>query len=425
MTYNPVRIITVTGRQLSESSDLTVQIGSLATGKNYLLLEKNGYYWTVSINAILLWESGISLTDPVSSALTAKLDDIFVQKYTDMSVPYKTSKGNYLKKLDVFNPISNKGWTVSYGTTENAAIRNEEGLKGSLDDLILTSDLDMTNMLVAVNGVFHRTTLYNGEIYVHDGFRTIRLTDRKDVTVMDTTGIGGHTVVPLTSSNSSHGTYNGVCRVTVPGGVQNKTVLLVVDGFLYHLDTEVLKYLSNTVIGIKTDKLPLIQQFRHNPRTLQRRDILKDSLEQGSSRYVDDYAKLFLTDSGVVPTAPLNTLDFQTSRLFHYHSFLIVINNPSIYMTTKHVDSIDVRGMYFDFSDKPLSGAVELGCGLCPSYLIHKEDGGRRQVLISTQDHDTDDYRLTVNPLYLTKLYDDLQPVSSNVRARFVDYVSA
>jgi hypothetical protein len=422
MVYVPIRTVEQRGYTLVESTDLTKVLSTFIGKKVFLVLEKNRTKYVIDLAKVLLNETELVLTNTVSSALTNRLSDLFVTRYLRTDIPVTNINGTYDNRLRVFNPISYKDYRVNYTSVDTPNDIDNPIRKGFLDDLVISASSPLTNKLVAVNGVFHRTTLFQDKLYVLDGFRTMRISNFKDVTMVDTSKIGGHTVIPLTSGNVSQTTYNGLATIDAGVSLKDKTVFLVVDGYFYHMDTEVFYLADSNHLKVKTNKLPLISQLRHNPRTLQVPDRFGEDASQNSRKYNDDYADLFLNNRSV-PANTFTTRDFQYSRLTHYHSFLVVINNPSLFCLSTVLLPTGTPQLYSDMSMKVSSGVMSYGEGLCPSYLILRDPHGRKSVFIQRQDYSRDYQNDTVNPAYIPGITQDLD-TGPETFCRFVDYAS-
>lgn len=423
MAYTPIRTIVITDGRLTESSDLTVPVSSFSGKDAYLVLEKNLAHFTIEIGKITLFESDIDLSAPINTAFATKLNDAFVVQYGKAGIPMKNDRGTYDKRLRVFSPVSYKGYKVQITSINTPNIVDDMSKKGFLDDLVISTREDISNMLVAVNGVFHKTTIHNGKLYVMDGFRTMRVSNRKDVTIVDTKHLGGHSIIPLTAGNVSQATYNGIATIKTGVSLRNKTVFLVVDGYFYHKEANVFYYADDKTIKVMTNKLPLIQQFRHNPRTITRLDRYGQDASQSSRKYSDGYDALFLNKRQVA-MSNFTTLAFQLSRLRAYHSFLVVVDNPSVFPVSAEVLPTGTPQFYSDMEDRVLSGMMSYSAGLCPSYLILKDPFKRKSIFIQKQDNDLDWQRESLSPQFVPSLISDPSP-AANIPARFVDYVSA
>lgn len=423
MTYVPQRIITVTNRRLTESTDLTQPLTAYQSIESYLVVVKNLTNYVVSLPQIFLLAQGIDFTQPVATALTAVLTDQFVAQYGTTTIPVTNTQGSYSKRMKVYDGIAYKSDVVHFTSTDQTDIVDDMRLKGTLDDLMITSDQDLSQCLVAVNGVFHKTAWLNDKLYVLDGFRTMRLSDAKDVTVVDTSLIGGHTIIPITPSMVSLTAYNGTAYLTLPQSIAGKTAFLVVDGYFYHLDAKIFNIADATHIRIPMGRLPLISQFRHNPRTVYRQDRYGDSVSQQSTKYTDAYTSLFLNQSQL-PTATFQTTAFQLSRLSAFHSFVVVVNNPALYVQSAELIPSGNPQYYSDYSNQTISGMMVYGCGLCPSYLIKEDPWKRKSIFIQKQDNDTDLWLQSYHPRFVPAL--DADPrAAAQISARLIDYISA
>jgi hypothetical protein len=423
MVYTPIRTVEYAGHKLTESVDLTRPLSTFINKTSFLVLEKNLTKYVIDLSNVILNEINLNFTNPISSALTSRLSDAFVIRYQRTDIPVLNEDGVYSKRLRVFNPISYKDYKTQFTSIDTPSDVDNVTRKGFLDDLVISSSANMTNQLVAVNGVFHRTTMFQNKRYVLDGFRTMRISDYKDVTVVDTSRIGGHSVIPLTTSNVSLTTYNGIATINSGVSLKNKTVFLVIDGYFYHMDTDVFYYAGESHLKVKVNKLPLLSQFRHNPRTLQITDRYGEGASQSSRKYIDTYAALFLNNR-TVSTSTFTTRDFQYSRLTHYHSFLVVVNNSSLFSLSTVLLPTGTPQYYTDMSTKISSGMLSYGEGLSPSYVIQRDPYGRKNVLIQEQNYDVSYEKETVNPIFIPSLISEPEK-GAQAFCRFVDYVSS
>lgn len=423
MVYTPIRTVEYSGYKLTESVDLTRPLSTFVNNHSFLVLEKNLAKYVIDLSKIILNERDLNLTSPVSTVLADRLSDIFVIRYQRTDIPVLNNENVYMNRLRVFNPVSYKDYQVQYTSIDTPNDVDNPTRKGFLDDLVISSKSDISNCLVAVNGVFHKTTLYQNKLYVLDGFRTMRISDYKDVTLVDTSRIGGHSVIPITTSNTTLETFNGVATINAGVSLKNKTVFLVIDGYFYHLDSEVFHYAGDNHLKVAVNKLLLLSQFRHNPRTLQITDRFGEGASQSSRKYSDTFSTLFLNNRAV-PSSTLNTRNFQYSRLTHYHSFLVVVNNPTLFIQSQVILPTSIPQYYSDMENKVVSGMLSYGEGLCPSYLIRRDPHGRKNIFIQKQDYDVDYHKETVNPAFISGLVTEPEK-GSNAFCRFVDYVSS
>ena len=430
MTYVPIKYIVINGTSISEYTDLTVITNTLLGKNGYLVVANSttGALYSLSISNMSMFTPQINLATAIGTTFNSLFTDLFVQQYMNNHIPIAQQSGYYKNRVKVLNPISYKNWGVNFTSVNTPTTINDPLNIGTLDDLAINFSDDPTipdfnNSLVAVNGVFHKTTVFEDQLYVLDGFRTMRISGRKDTTLVDTSAIGGHTVLPLTTSNVSQRAYNEYAYITLPSSIAGKTIAIVIDGYFYHLNNHVLDVLSDTLIGIRTNLLPLVQQFRHNPRTMYEVNRLGPAAPQNSTRYTDPYELMFIGNKQV-PSSTFDTLAFQYSRLTAFHSFLVIFNNGNIFNQEREVIPTGTPRFYYDYTTLPLDGMLQYGCGLCPSYLIHKEPKYRSQIFISGYDNDMDLQNLSMNPSFIPDLIPDPER-AAHLPAKFVDYVSA
>ena len=423
MSYSLIKTITVRGHHLIESTDLSKTLGSFSHTESYIVVQRNLRPRVLDLGALANQLPFSTLTASLQSFLPPLLTDQFVERYAVHHIPVQNGSATYDKRLVVFNPLAYKNYQVHFTSVNTPEIVDDVSKKGFLDDLVILSDQDMSQYLVAVNGVFHRTVFQEGKLYVLDGFRTMRVSGRKDITVVDTKDIGGHSIVPLTPANVTHSPYLKPATITLEQSIQGKTVLPVIDGYFYHMKYEVLGVIDAQHLLLHTNKLLLTQQFRHNPRTMRRLDLYGDDAKQTSRKYHDDYSGIFLEDK-IYPVAALQTADFQYSRLTTFHSFLVVFNNAHLYPVEVDVLATGTPQFYEDPAERVLSGMLNYNCGLCPSYLLWRDVYGRKTILLSDQDTDVDWQDHSIAPQYVTSLIKE-NDTQVNLPAQFIDYVSA
>lgn len=424
MTYVPTKIIIQENMRLVESDDLTKSLIQYTLKPSYLLVTRNNFNYVISLSQILTFLPKINLSQRLIDFISPLLNDEFIERFSADYIPIKNNKGFYNKCLKVFNPLSYKDYQVSFTSINTPEIIDDETQRGFLDDLVVTGDENLSNSLVSVNGVFHRTSFINNKLYVHDGFRTFRVSQKKDIALIDTSDLGGHQTVPITQSMINQSDWQKPAILTSPVSFNNKTIFLVIDGYFYHLSTKIYKQISDNKLIIYTNKLRLINQWKHNPRTLQYKDLLADSASQTSRKYTDNYQS-FLLNQRYVSSDALKTAAFQYSRLTHYHSFLVLINNPYIYQVSRDLLPTGTPRFYHDPASQGISGMLRYGCGLCPSYLIWKDVFARKSIFLSEVDNDTDYEHQSYNPNFIPNLIERPQEAAKQVSASLIDYFCA
>jgi hypothetical protein len=425
MAYTPLKTITVQNGRLSESLDLTLPLRSFIGKTAYLVVTQNSFTYALDLGQILNVARRIPYDQPIGTVLNPLFTDRFVTRFKATGIPIKGLGDLYPNRLRVLNPQAFKDYRVHYTSINTPEIQDDPLRRGSLNDLVVTSGQDLSQCLIAVNGVFHKTVYDapNNRIFVLDGYRTMRLANRHDVVLVDTMNLGGHTIIPLTPANTAMSDWQRKALVTTPISLAGKTTFAVIDGYFYHRDDGVIQYADVNKLYLRTSRMPLIEQFRHNPRTMHQVDRFGTAATQSSQRYNDAYDALFL-DQRSCPSSTLQTGAFQYSRLTHFHSFLVVLNNANVFTTTKDLLPSGAPQTYEDPSATPVSGMLRYGCGLHPSYGIWENEAKRKTIFLSEQDYDIDVQDSSISPLFIPSLIPEVN-AGTHLPAKMFDYIAA
>ena len=426
--YTAIAIITVNGRKISRSDVTTQTIADVIaiSGENHIQIldTSTNSQMTVSISRYVQSYSKVDMTMSITTFVSTMSD--LVRNSIASDVPYLNTQGIYPNLIRTYDPLGAQDISVSWTSVNNPEDLDNTQKLSSYNDLLLTPSgtRDLTNTLVCVNSVIHPTVLWNGSLFVVDGLYTMRNSQRKDMTCINTTLVGGHTTIPLTSSNVT-GTQINALKITLPQGRSfvGTTAFVVIDGYLYYPD-EILTIENETTAILHGNRIPFITQYRHNPKTKYTDDTFGDNWNWGipktdpqitappvpmtsiPSAANDPYVNLFL-NKRAVPTSTLLSFDFQYSRVISAHSFIVLVNTPSLYMQQTPLFPITRVGTYGYAKDSGPDGLLRYGVGLCPSYVKLSSRYGQTWYTISPQDHDIDRIEKTANPDVIPCLVDD------------------
>lgn len=426
--YTAVAIITVNGRTLSRSDVTTQTIADVIAiaGENHIQIldSSTNSQMTVSLSRYVQSYSKVDMSTPITTFVSTMSD--LVRNSIASNVPYLNTQGIYPNLIRTYDPLGAQDISVSWTSVNNPEDLDNVQKLSSYNDLLLTPSgtRDLTNTLVCVNGVIHPTVLWNGSLFVVDGLYTMRNSQRKDMTCINTTLVGGHTTIPLTSSNVT-GTQINALKVTLPQGQSfiGTTAFIVIDGYLYYPD-EILTIETETTAILHGNRIPFIAQYRHNPKTKYNEDTFGDNWNWGvpktdpqittspvpmtsiPSAANDPYVNLFL-NTRAVPTATLQSFAFQYARVTSAHSFIVLINTSSLYMQKTPLFPITRVGTYGYASSTGPDGLLRYGVGLCPSYIKLSSQYGQTWYTVAPQDHDIDRIEKTANPDVIPCLVDD------------------
>jgi len=363
----------VNGRRIEQKIDPEQTIGSFIGHKVYVRVVHNLVRYTLDMTKMILLEPHVNLTQGVRVFLEQRITDKLVEQYRDESIPVTTG-GKFTNRLVAMNGHAEKDVTMSFTSITEHDIRNDPYRIADHNDLVLTAPKrDMSNYLVSVNGVFHHTTMFENELYVADGFHNMRNSKKRLVGLYDTKALGGHTTIPITMDNVKNTPEEDPWRgvyLSFPGvDFRNKTVLLVFAGYLYILDGYY-QVVGQRGLKINTCKMDPINQWLHNPNTIFKlgyNQELDDNQESDGAqiiyhptvherivhylqheypledrpdatrvalqefRYNDLYSNI-QNITRTIEYAKLRSTAFLYKLLTSKHSFLVVIDNPKVYL---------------------------------------------------------------------------------------------
>jgi len=212
-------------------------------------------------------------------------------------------------------------------------------LASERNDLLLTKDgVDFqTNwryLMVSVNGLFHRVGGSEEGLYVIDGARTGRIGNNNHVGIYSFRDVGSLDYIPLTPdmiyrvSDKTH--YADKLRIRLPYSVEQKTVLLVVGGYLHALDTSCQQVGARSLV-VHTRKLGLAKRILEARTQIELHNLQLARAEHNPSLLS---VPELITDRVVV------------SYLTLPQSFLVVVNQPTLKVRRHDVESARLPGRY-------------------------------------------------------------------------------
>lgn len=277
-----VSTYTVSDQEISQSIDGTVTLGSIVGGSCvYMEILKNNTSYKIDLSQYMLREKNLDLTQTLST-VASQITDLQIAGYASNNIPtLDPNTGGIINRISTYDAIAANDLTVAWTSIGNPTVRNDVYQRATMNDLVLSSaKRDLCNCLVSVNGVFHKTYLYNKELYVEDGFSNIKRVRRDEIGVYDTGSVGGHTILPIHNHNidaSNRTPHSGVTLTFPDSDFTDKSLLLVIGGYLHVLDGTY-KILSKNRVVVDICKIDLINEFIHNPNTIYTKGSLKEAI---------------------------------------------------------------------------------------------------------------------------------------------------
>ncbi len=306
----------VIGNDIFDEKDGARNIGTFYGGAEYYCrIEYDNIQYDVDLSFMLRRESGVDPNQSLSAFLTARLTTVTaIDSYSTNKIPARDVDGRYRTRITSVDGFMCQDYDIAYTSMAFPSIKSEPQYYALAMDLVLTparNDVDLSNTLVSVNGVLHRTVLYQGALYVLGGFFNMKNSKKRLVSVYDTGPVGGHTTVAITASMVEYDTaapenlFRGF-YLNMPTGIslKDKTVFLVLNGRLHALDGSYMA-VSEKRIKVNTNHLDLITNFLVDPNTVYARTGV---LPPTDNPFIDPN---YIPPGGIGPLRPIVTPSIQ------------------------------------------------------------------------------------------------------------------
>jgi len=266
-------------------------------------------------------------------------------------------------------------WRAGYDIKPFDRTRHEDAELpyGEKDDLLLTKEgVDFQTYaryaLVSVNGFFHRTGTGARGLTVVDGGRTGRQLNDNQVSIHSFLGVGTLDFIPITADmvykNADNGRLADRAYIELPYSVEDKTVLVVIGGFLHVLD-ETYTRIGPRSLCININKLALPERYFESYQALDLSSLpLTRNEDDPGHVAVDELysdacikAYLSLSQSFVVV---VNTKDFYVRR--HPVANAELPGRFEVPQGTERLPLIGAWGMVYDYAIFPDWGVNVLAC---------------------------------------------------------------
>jgi hypothetical protein len=215
-----------------------------------------------------------------------------------------------------------------------------------------------THCLVSINGFYHLsdTDGVNG-IVVSDAMTTLRHSRQNQIGLLSFSTVCSLQIVPITASMLQH-TEPGQANVTLPQDLTNKTVMLVLGGYLHVIDPVTFQRIAQDTFKVDFLSLPLLERYYESKKYL---DLSSLNLESSP------------TNDQQIGIDDLLTPEVLTAYLTLSQSFLVILDCPEIYLQKQFIKRTGLPDMYIAYNEPiyPLVTAL----GRHPEYWYTLEDG--------------------------------------------------
>jgi hypothetical protein len=251
-----------------------------------------------------------------------------------------------------------------------------------------------THAMVSVNGFYHMLeTDGTTGIYVKNAGRSLQKSKQNQVGILSFASVSTLTHVPITTAmvkkrltaemiagTVPEGPLSSTCYVKLGRSLVGKSVLMVIGGYLFLPDSDIVTRVSDDEFAVDFTRVPML------------------------NRYYESRAYLDLSSLGLSTTA--NNIDqisvpelYSDAVLTKYltlsQSFFVVLDTPELYVQSYYVKKTGTPGMYISYQE-PMYPLM-VGGGRMPEYWPTKEE---------------DRWSLSSHDAYArTKLYDTTDPL--------------
>jgi hypothetical protein len=226
--------------------------------------------------------------------------------------------------------------------------------KFNYDDLFITKEgvdpIDLQkHVLFTVNGFLHQTDANSKGLWVTDGYKTIRRRKKHCIGAISFENLGSVKQIDikedmLSKLNEKVGYYSE-CVIDIGEDVSNKTVMLVLGGYLHVLDFDVFTLISNSAIKVKFKNIPLLERVHASA----------DDLDMADVFFHKTYG-----DRNVI-LRDIYSDDFIVDYFKHSTSFIVLLDNPEIFKEITYPQQRNIPNNYLTDTKPILPMMTRLG----------------------------------------------------------------
>ena len=230
--------------------------------------------------------------------------------------------------------------------------------------------------LISINGLFHLIDTDGEGLYVVDGMKSARKKNMNQLGMYSFADIGTIEYLPITASmlykQNTNQLFKDSVYVRLDQDISNKTVMLVLGGYLHVLDNTTFIAVNDSCIKIDISNLPLLDRFYESRKIL---DFSSLPLTQSKRNSDQVSVSEFYSDANIEAYLTLS------------QSFFVILDNDSIFLNTLPLHKTNIPTMYVSHSKPVYPLMSKLGKNI--NYWSVEEDG---QYSITCTDAITNNY---------------------------------
>ena len=274
------------------------------------------------------------------SDLTITLNQFLINNGNN-TLPTITTIPSYIEKYAKYVDAFKAGYTITpYNTNKSVTSQDAQSDKNSI---CLTKDnldynLFYNNCLVNVNGFFHMTDTDGKGIYVYNGMTSVFKSKLNNIGIYNFTDIGNIQLVPITSEmiykQYQTQKYSDYTSINLGIDISNKTVMLVLGGYLHIFDDITFKAINSKAFNIYFNNLPLLDRYFESNKYL---DLSSLGLSKSHNNKNQISVKELYSDAVIEKYLTLS------------QSFFVIIDNENISLTKIPVRNTGLPDMYVSY----------------------------------------------------------------------------
>jgi hypothetical protein len=327
----------------------------------------------ITLNAVLagLGNATLPTTDalPLLRTRYAKYNDVF-------KAGYKVKGIHPTASPDADLPASERTWLL-------------------LTKPEVNYNLFYESMLVSVNGFIHATDASADGIYIKDGMVSKNLSGKAEMGIYSFRELGKLSFLPITDAmvyrQDPAQQFKDRVHVDLGVDVSNKTVMLVLGGYLHVLDGRTFYRVGDSTFAVVFNNLPYIERWMNSRHYLDLSSLnVEISTDNPSHFAVDD----LMSDAAIQAYLTLS------------QSFFVVLDNPNVFIERELIRASKMPGLYV--SDVAPIFPLQDELGKMVNFAYEYETG---QYAITTTDAYRHDYNFrTVDSRSALSLGDNRNP---------------
>lgn len=321
--------------------------------------------FTVTFNQYLIDIADMTLPTsnvlPVFNTRYAKYSDVFRAGYSVMPVDRTASP-------DAELPPGAKEWLMlSRPNTDYTLFYN--------------------SCMVSVNGFFHYLDGNVNGVWVVDGMKSSTISNNNQISMLSFNGLGKLTYIPIKPSmvykQNDRQDMSSTCYVNVGQDITNKTVILVIGGYMHLLDPKTFYRVGNNLLRVDFSNFPLLERYMESRKYIDMSSLpIERTIRNDSQIGIED----FMRDENIIAYMTLS------------QSFIVLLDNPDVFKEEQSLRTTPMPGMLISYV-KP-TWPLFNGVGKVADYWDVLEDG---QWAISCIDN-----------LYHNRIFDTVNPFEQN-----------